>query len=1181
MRSHLLLRRTRSLLKPSSTSTFTDWQVQRAHISSTRAPRYPRKEPTARGTGTHLTKRSSSSVTSTSTGANPDEPNEDPNESQNEEVNEPEKDRDDSNGSVVNVEDVEPEKPVRRRTRVPKEPPSENPSPSPPPPPVASSSLPLGLDVLWLPDDLPVIPASFSSSDPPTEATPPNSHSHSVLPPPEIFQEVLTNFLLTLHPQTQHKAAYASSTSGPVEPTLALYCPIEGGDYIIDDTVRELGRRTGAEVVVLDAVQLAAGECGQFGKAASVLQLPNNPLHFAAPPSMAFRSPSNSVPVEEEEDDDEYEQPLVGRLTLQLVTPVTSARPGRTVVSPSRRPSTSMAKVKTFFDELVNVQAPSAPVQAGNSPTEASSTPAPAPQSRRIPRIIYVRDFPTLAASSASWYPALLAAVRSRRQGPMPRQNAPVHSPTTIVFGITPSMVSPLSGSSQDGSGPRGLVNLLMSRSNINHAPSGSRHGRAEYGESEAAEKARERRLRERLRRWERGDPTLHEELPRLTSATEGEEGANGQNVVIMGGAGHSDFQPGLPSFLANALGPRMQSRDGSSSAEDDRPAKFYRTSIIVPGSRSHAAEKKARIERRREINELTMRMGVAAVGGTLPKLEGNLDEALDGVEAGGTGEPDHHNHSPAALRMWEDWGRRVEVWRNVRKIADRAVGKVIAAKAQELSSSPSTFWHSHGLDTVPVDWETVFESWTVHKASRDMRKAWLQHSSGKAISEVAEEETTKHPETVIDEVVERVKRDPDLDQHEQRLLGCIVDTNTISTTFDQVHLPPRTIDAVRTIVSLPLLHPSAFQQGILKEHAMTGCLLFGPPGTGKTLIVRALAKEAGCRMMVVSPSDVMDMYVGEGEKLVRSVFTLARRLSPCVVFIDEIDALFGARMAARESGGAIAHRGVITEFMQEMDGLKTSKDDNIIVIGATNRPFDLDDAILRRLPRRLLVDLPGEAEREGILKILLRDEPLAADVDLKVLSHKTESFSGSDLKHLCVSAALDAVKEHVELPWRPAPQAPMSTTAMESSDSTPTPESTVEPQVGCDSTPDAGDLEEASNYPAIQTNPLVPSDVKAEMPSRPVTEANTAVIPHRTLHWRNFLAALKEITPSSSEALGTLSDLRKWNEEFGEGRKEKKKQVWGKGRFGFTPRPLGSVEEGKVRNDSLSGEGTTSGGQP
>lgn len=88
------------------------------------------------------------------------------------------------------------------------------------------------------------------------------------------------------------------------------------------------------------------------------------------------------------------------------------------------------------------------------------------------------------------------------------------------------------------------------------------------------------------------------------------------------------------------------------------------------------------------------------------------------------------------------------------------------------------------------------------------------------------------------------------------------------------------------------------------------------------------------------------------------------------MIFLDELDALFGARVTTRESGGAFAHRGVITEFMQEMDGLKSLRDDNVIVIGATNRPFDLDDAVLRRLPRRLLVDLPGELERGGMYTI-------------------------------------------------------------------------------------------------------------------------------------------------------------------------------------------------------------------
>ena len=129
-------------------------------------------------------------------------------------------------------------------------------------------------------------------------------------------------------------------------------------------------------------------------------------------------------------------------------------------------------------------------------------------------------------------------------------------------------------------------------------------------------------------------------------------------------------------------------------------------------------------------------------------------------------------------------------------------------------------------------------------------------------------------------------------------------------------------------------------------------------------------------------------------------MFSLARRLSPCVVFIDEIDSLFGARMSSRETGGALAHRGVITEFMSEMDGLRSnSQEKKVIVMGATNRPFDLDDAVLRRLPRRLLVDLPGEKERKEILRILLREENVAEDVDLGEMAKRTGDFSGSDLK--------------------------------------------------------------------------------------------------------------------------------------------------------------------------------------
>ncbi|TBU35857.1 AAA-domain-containing protein [Dichomitus squalens] len=1084
MRSHLLARRTRLLVKSLPSNP-------RAQLSSTHSLRYPRKDRApSQSTAPRLSRRAISSET-TPTQESPEPPSSPP------ALTEP------PPNAAEPPPSEDPEEKPKRRTRV-----------SAAKETVDSVPLPSGLDILWTPGAAP-------------EGSSPPSHS-SLLPPPEVFNEALHNLHIALHPQTQHRATYSSGKGPLVEPTLALYTPIEGGNLYLDEMVREMARQTNADVVVLDAVQLAAGECGQFGKAASALQLPNNPLQFSSSLSRGpLRSDSSR---EAEEDDEEPSSPFfVSPMTVHVMATV--PRRSSRLLEPAAR-ATPMSKTKTFFDDVINVSAPR-PVEAD----ESSSTPV------RRPRLIYIKDYPTLAASSSVWYPALLAAVRQRRQGPMLRPSSPVLNPTVIVFGISPSFVVPETPSHAPPPSLQMMSSSPRSPATAPAASSAAAKLQNEYGEDASSEKAREKRTQRRLKRWARGSS---EDLPRLFSAseesTEGEDSKGRPNVVVLGQEGFS----GLPPLLGSAFSRVLAGRNHGSPESDNRLG-FFRTILVCPTLRNIPQERDVRVARRREINQLVMRMGVAQVGGVLGELE-EIPEVAEEPSEGG-------EQDKTRLQLWEHWGDTVEVWPNVQRVADRAVGSVMAASQAYLPTNRS-------LDPTPIPWSAVFDAWAADRSTQDMWKnLFTFQPSGKLPRESEEgERTGADEEADVDEIIEKLRRNPDLEEHEQRLLGCIVDTASISTTFNQVHLPPHTIDSIRTIVSLPLLHPGAFQHGILKEHSMTGCLLFGPPGTGKTLAVRALAKEAGCRMLVVSPSDIMDMYVGEGEKLVRAVFSLARRLSPCVVFIDELDALFGARLS-RESGNSLAHRGVITEFMQEMDGLKTNKESNVIVIGATNRPFDLDDAVLRRLPRRLLVDLPGEKEREEILKILLRDETLAVDVDLKQLAKKTESFSGSDLKHLCVSAALDAVKERVTVPWRPsASSSSSSTEAKPEGDkvkATPNPRTVGEQQGSFGVAEDKATTEEKPTEEPAATSTST-SNLDSDPASASQDNTSPSDVPHsRSLAWRNFEQALKEITPSASESLGSLAELRKWNDEFGEGRKAKRKQVWGKGRFGFTLPPL------------------------
>lgn len=255
-------------------------------------------------------------------------------------------------------------------------------------------------------------------------------------------------------------------------------------------------------------------------------------------------------------------------------------------------------------------------------------------------------------------------------------------------------------------------------------------------------------------------------------------------------------------------------------------------------------------------------------------------------------------------------------------------------------------------------------------------------------------------------------------DEHEKKLLGGLIDKDQIRTTFEDVHAPEETTAALKLLTSLSLKRPEAFTYGVLARDRIPGCLLYGPPGTGKTLLAKAVAKESGASVLEVSAATINEMWVGQGEKNVQALFSLAKKLEPLVIFIDEADAL----LAGRGSNERRAHREIINQFLREWDGMS---DTNAFIMVATNRPFDLDEAVLRRLPRRILVDLPQQADRLAILKIMLRDEKLGESVDLEDLARKTPLYSGSDLKNMCVAAAMAAVREETEAALRASADAP------------------------------------------------------------------------------------------------------------------------------------------------------------
>jgi len=234
-------------------------------------------------------------------------------------------------------------------------------------------------------------------------------------------------------------------------------------------------------------------------------------------------------------------------------------------------------------------------------------------------------------------------------------------------------------------------------------------------------------------------------------------------------------------------------------------------------------------------------------------------------------------------------------------------------------------------------------------------------------------------------------------------------DQNQLRVTFDDVADLEEAKEELREVIEF-LKNPQRFQA--LGAKVPKGVLLMGPPGSGKTLLARAVAGEAGVPFFHISGSEFVEMFVGVGAARVRDLFEQAKANRPCIIFVDELDAVGRLRFAGI-GGGHDEREQTLNQLLVEMDGLEQNS--GIVVIAATNRPDVLDPALLRpgRFDRRIVIDHPDAKGREAILRVHLRGKPLADDVDIGKLAKQTAGFSGADLANMVNEAAILAARKN------------------------------------------------------------------------------------------------------------------------------------------------------------------------